>query len=40
MQQTSKCSLYDDRDEPINHILSKCSKLAQEEYMTKPDRDI
>ena len=28
-QQTSKRSLCGDRDETINHILSKCSKLAQ-----------
>ena len=29
-QQNSKCRLCGDRDETINHIISKCSKLAQE----------
>ena len=28
-QQNSKCRLYGDRDETINHIISECSKLAQ-----------
>ena len=27
--QNSKCRLYGDRDETINHIISECSKLAQ-----------
>ena len=27
-QQNSKCRLYCDRDETINHIISECSKLA------------
>ena len=31
-QQNSKCRLCGDRDETINHIISKCSKLAQKEY--------
>ena len=26
------------RDETINHIISECSKLAQREYKTRPDR--
>ena len=30
-QQNSKCRLCGDRDETINHIISKCSKLAQKE---------
>ena len=30
MQQNSKCRLCSDRDEMINHIISECSKLAQE----------
>ena len=30
-QQNSKCRLCGDRDEIINHIMSKCSKLAQKE---------
>ena len=35
-QQNSKCRLRDDGDETINHIISKCSKLA-EEYKTRHD---
>ena len=31
-QQNSKCRLFSDRDETINHIISECSKLAQKEY--------
>ena len=31
MQQNSKCRLCGDRDEPINHIICECSKLAQKE---------
>ena len=38
MQKDSKCWLCDDRDKTINHILSKCSKLAQKEYKTRHDR--
>ena len=34
MQQNSKCRLCGDRDETINHIIGKCSKLAQREYKT------
>ena len=29
--QNTKCRLCGDRDETINHIISKCSKLAQKE---------
>ena len=36
-QQNSKCKLCGDRDETINHIISKCSKLAQKEYKTRHD---
>ena len=36
MQQNSKYRLYGDRDETINHIISKCSKLVQE-YKTRHD---
>ena len=32
----SKCRLFGDRDETINHIISECSKLAQE-YKTRHD---
>ena len=32
-QQNSKCRLYVDRDETNNHIISKCNKLSQKEYM-------
>ena len=35
-QQNSKCRLYGDRDETINHI-SECSKLAQKEYKARHD---
>ena len=35
-QQNSKYRLCDDRDETINHIISECSKLAQE-YKAKHD---
>ena len=34
-QQNSKCRLCNDRDETINHIISKCSKLAQKEYKAR-----
>ena len=36
-QQNSKCRLCGDRDETINHIISKCSKLAQKEYKARHD---
>ena len=36
-QQNSKCRIYGDRDEIINHIISECSKLAQKEYKTRHD---
>ena len=35
MQQNSKCRLYEDEDEMINHIISECSKLVQKENETK-----
>ena len=34
-QQNSKCRLCGDRDETINHIISECSKLAQQEYKAR-----
>ena len=37
MQQNSKIRLCSDRDETINHIINKCSKLAQKEYKTRHD---
>ena len=37
-QQNSKCRLFGDRDESINHIMRKCSKLAQRENKTRHDR--
>ena len=37
MQQNSKCRRCGNRDETINHIISKCSKLAQKEYKTRHD---
>ena len=30
-QQNSWCRLFGDRDETINHMISECSKLAQNE---------
>ena len=36
MQQHRKCRLCGDRDETINHIISECSKLAQE-YKARQD---
>ena len=36
-QQSSKCRLYGDRDETINHVISECSKLEQKEYKTRHD---
>ena len=36
-QQNSKCSPCGDRDETINHIIKKCSKLAQKEYKATHD---
>ena len=37
-QQNSKCRLCGDRDETINHIIGKCSKLAQKEYKARHER--
>ena len=37
MQQSSKCRLCGERDETINHIISKCSRLAQKEYKARHD---
>ena len=37
MQQNSKCRLCGDRNKRINHIISECSKLAQEKYKTIHD---
>ena len=34
-QQNCKCRLCGDRDETINHIISKRSKLAPKEYKTR-----
>ena len=36
-QHNSECRLCGDRDKMINHIISKCSKLAQKEYETTHD---
>ena len=32
MQKNSKCRLFGDRDEMVNHIISKSSKLEQKDY--------
>ena len=37
MQNNSKCRLYRDRDETINHTISEYSKLAQNEYKPRHD---
>ena len=37
MQQNSKCKLYGDKNETINHIISESIKLAQTEYKTRHD---
>ena len=37
-QLNSKFRLYGERDEKINHVVSKCSNLAQIEYKTRHDR--
>ena len=36
-QQNSRCRLFGDRDETINHMISECSKLAQKEYKNRHD---
>ena len=36
-QHNSRCRLCGDRDETINHIISKCRKLAQKGYKTRHD---
>ena len=36
-QKNSKCKLCGDRDKTINHIISECSKFAQQEYKTRHD---
>ena len=35
MQHNKKCNLYSERDETVNHIVSKYSKLAQKMYKTR-----
>ena len=37
MQENSKCRLCGEKDEMINHIISKCSKTAQNEYNSRHD---
>ena len=34
-QQNRKCRLCDDRDETVNHIISKCSKLTKKKSETR-----
>ena len=36
MQQNSKCRLYSNKDEMINHMISKCSKLSQKDWGCPP----
>ena len=35
MQENSKCSLYGNKEEMINHIINKCSKLSQKDHKTR-----
>ena len=35
--QNSKCKLYRDKDEIVNYIINKCSKLAQKKFKTRHD---
>ena len=35
MQQNNRCHLYHDRDETVNHIISKYSKLVLKVYKTR-----
>ena len=37
MQKNSKYRICRDRDEAVNYIISKCSKLAQKEYEMRYD---
>ena len=37
MQVNSKCRLCEVRDETVNHIISKCCKITQKEYMSRYD---
>ena len=37
MQQNSECIFCDDSDETVHHV-SECSKVAQKQYKSKPDR--
>ena len=34
MQKNSICKICRERNEMVNHIVSKCSKLAQNKYKT------
>ena len=36
-QRDIKCKQCSDKDETVDHIISKCHKLAQKEYKTKHD---
>ena len=35
MQQTCRCRLCGDREEPIIHVINECSKLDEKEYKTR-----
>ena len=37
MQQKTMCRLYRERDEMVNYIVRKCSKLNEKEYKTRHD---
>ena len=36
-QQNSKCRLWEEKDEMVNHIVSECSKLAPKDYKARFD---
>ena len=35
IRNDSKCRLYEENDEMVNHIVNECSKLSQKKYNTK-----
>ena len=37
MLQNSKCNLFGERDETINHVKSECCKLVPKKYKTRDD---
>ena len=35
MQQNTKCRIWIEKYETINHVITKCSDLAKKEYQTR-----